>query len=195
MPRPSAAIALTCLSSVVALPTGAETTGEALLGTWQTPIVEQPSPDGTQSAWLRQTIVFMEDGEIVRAEGFLDPDATERMFTYESVGPYEIVGPSGEIPGALDVNLWNDSSTMTIHVDQPQVWTAIGMGDCPLRLGEAVDISECVSGPPFMVANCMDMDVAMVDGAGGRLRMGEEGVDRCVERPAGLSETVFLRVD
>ena len=166
-----------------------------LIGTWATAITEQSAPDGSMSAWLRQTVVFAPDVETIRAEAFADPEATIPLFTYESSGPWVAVGPAEAVPGALALELRNDRSEMTAFVDAPPLWSAIGMGACPLVAGEAVDIADCVSGPPFLVAGCTDLDLVMVDEGGTRLRFGAEGVDRCIERPTALSETAFLRVE
>ncbi|MEL7098742.1 MAG: hypothetical protein AAGM84_07935 [Pseudomonadota bacterium] len=69
------------------------------------------------------------------------------------------------------------------------------MGDCPLEVGQAVDVSGCVSGPPFIVSDCVDLDIVMVDQDGQRLRYGGGDVDRCVTRPTEMSADEFFRVE
>ena len=84
---------------------------------------------------------------------------------------------------------------MAIHTDAPELWEAIGISGCPLAIGEAVEIRDCVSGPPFNVADCVDLDVVLVDEEGQRLRFGEAAVDRCTTRPTALSDQVFQRAE
>ena len=186
---------IAAIAAASALPAAADTTQADLVGVWQSPLREQPAPAGTASAFLRQTVRFTTGSETMAAEAFVDAEGTVPLFTYASTGPWESVGPAPGIPGALALELRNDRSEMTIFVDAPEIWEAIGMGGCDLVLGQAVDIADCVSGPPFMVADCTDLDVVMVDEGGRRLRFGAEGVDRCETRPTTLSETAFLRVE
>ena len=176
-------------------PALAETRGDDLIGRWRTALVEQPAPDGSASAYVRQTIAFTPDRESLLVEAFADPEAATLLFTYASEGPYRVVGQHPSLDGALALDLENASSVVTIHVDAPELWAAIGLSECPLAIGEAVDIAGCVSGPPFQVTGCVDMDLALVDEDGRRLRMGEGSVDRCTQRPDAPSDTVFTRIE
>ena len=99
------------------------------------------------------------------------------------------------IEGALALDLENATSEVTIFVDAPELWDSINLDKCPLAVGEAVSISGCVNGPPFQVADCVDLDLALVDEGGTRLRMGEAGTDRCAVRPDTVGETAFTRSD
>lgn len=164
-----------------------------LIGTWQTPLVGETSPDGSQSAWLRQTATFTDSTEALTVEAFMDADGGRPTFTYASNGSYKVVGPSAVIDGAIDLELRKDRSHVTIFVDAPELWASIGLGACDLIVGTAVDISTCASGPPFGVTDCVDLDVVQVDDGGTRLRFGALGFDRCVERPTYLSDTAFMR--
>ncbi len=184
-------LALTAASSTAL----AETMPSDLLGTWQTPLAEQQAPDGSQSAYLSQTVVFTDNHETIRAEVFADPDGQMPIFTYASTGPYDVVGKSRVVDNALDIELVNDSSTVTIFMDVPDLMAAVGMGDCDLIIGTAVNVTDCVSGPPFSVTDCIDLDLVAVDQEGQRLRFGADGVNRCVTRPTALSEIAFFKVD
>ncbi|WP_019954784.1 hypothetical protein [Yoonia vestfoldensis] len=84
---------------------------------------------------------------------------------------------------------------MTIFVDVPDLWGAVGLAEYPLVIGEAVDFTDCVNGPPFGVTSCADLDIVMVDQDAQRLRYGGGGVDRCVERPTEMSADAFLPVE
>jgi hypothetical protein len=95
----------------------------------------------------------------------------------------------------MAINLTNDYSLATIFVDAPDLWASVSLAECPMTVGEAVDITTCANGPPFTVTNCIDKDIVLVDEAGQRLRYGGGGVDRCVERPVQLSTDVFMRVE
>ena len=187
----------TALAAALALtfPALAETTADDLLGRWRTDLIEQPSPDGSASAWIRQSIAFTPEREAYSVEAFADPGATTPLFTYVSEGPYRVVSPHETIKDALAVDLTNETSEVTIHVDAPDLWAAIGLAQCPLEIGKAVEISECVSGPPFQVADCVDLDLALVDEGGSRLRMGEGSVDRCTTRPDEAADIAFFRTD
>lgn len=136
---------------------------QSLSGTSAPPVTSQPSPDRAQSAWLRQTVIFEATTESVLTEAFHDAEVQQPMFTYSGTGPYRVIGPSGAIDGALDPKLENTRSAMTIFVDAPEIRASIGMAACPLSIGAAVDMPDCVSGPPFSVTRWADLFVAMVD--------------------------------
>lgn len=184
----------TLCAVLAAVPAFAETTPTDLLGTWQTGIGEQPAPDGG-TAYLRATTVFTEASQDIIFEIYADPDLQTKLFEYHSSGPWLPQGPSPAIPEALAVNMTNDFSRVTILVDAPDLWAALNMGDCPLRIGEAVDVTACVSGPPFSVTDSVDLDIVMVDQGGKRLRYGGGDVNRCLTRPTEMSANEFLRVE
>jgi hypothetical protein len=179
---------------ILAAPALAETTPANVLGTWQTGIGEQPAPDGS-TAYLRATTVFTDTEQDLIFEIFADPSLEMKLFEYHSSGPWDPQGPSDDIPEALAVNMVNDWSRVTIFVDAPELWAALNIGDCPLVIGEAVDVSDCISGPPFIVTDCVDLDVVMVNQDGQRLRYGGGDVDRCVTRPTEMSSDEFFKVD
>lgn len=164
------------------------------LGTWQTPIGEQPVPDGP-SAFVRATTIFTETAQDLIFEAFADPEGTIPLMTYRSSGPWKDMGTSQDVPGAMAVNMTNDYSRVEIFVDAPEIWAAINLSSCPLEIGVEVDITDCVSGPPFIVTDCVDLDIVMVDEDGQRLRFGGGDVDRCVTRPTTLSEIAYMRVE
>jgi hypothetical protein len=176
-----------------ALPAAAQTTIDDIQGRWQTGLTEQPAPDGT--AYIRQTIAFTATRETYRVEAYADAEGTAPLFTYASEGPYDVVGGYEAMDGALALDLQNETSKLTIHVDAPELWAALNLAACPLAVGKAVEITGCVAGPPFAVTDCVDLDLTLVDEGGTRLRMGEGGTDRCNERPQEASATPFSRVD
>lgn len=66
------------------------------------------------------------------------------------------------------------------------------LGDCPLERGIQVNIKDCVSGPPFISAACVDQDLIHIEAD--RLRFGEQDTDRCVARPITLDADSYVRV-
>ncbi len=181
--------------AVSASPALTDTARNDLIGTWQTPLSEQQAPGGGPSAFLRQTVIFTDTVQDIRAEVFADAGGTVPIFTYASSGPYVAVGASQVIEGALNLELVNETSEVTIFVDAPDLMAAVGMGDCPLVVGKAVDVTDCISGPPFLVTDCTDLDLVLVDQDKSRLRFGDQSVDRCISRPTELDATAFLKSD
>ena len=183
-PRP-----LALILALGASPAAAEVP-PALLGLWATPLEERASPGGP-SAFVRQSIEFGPERERYSVEAFADPEGDVPIFTYASDGPYEVLGDWPAIPGAWALNLVNETATVTIHMDAPEIWAGLSLSACPLEVGVAVPISGCVAGPPFQVTDCVDLDVALVEGD--RLRMGAPEFDRCAERPTALDAAAFER--
>lgn len=161
-------------------------------GTWVAP-PELFEVGGGASATIRRTAVMTATTESLLVEAFLDPAMTQPLLTYDSGGPMTIVGPWGPVPGAWAVELVNDRSLVTAHVDAPDLWAAINLGDCGLVVGEAVDIGGCAIGPPFQVVDCIDLDLILLDEDATVLRFGAPGTDRCVERPTSASDLAFVR--
>lgn len=186
-----AALCLTPLTAALAM---ADTTPDALIGTWRTEVAGRPTPGGG-TAYLRTMTAFTEDRQELVVSIYADPALEMQLFEYASGGPWEPQGPAEGVAGAIAVNLTNDYSLVTIFVDAPDLWAGIGLADCPLVIGAAVDIAGCVNGPPFGVTDCVDLDIVMVDEDGRRLRYGGGDVDRCVVRPTELSPDAFFRID
>ncbi|MFY8107087.1 MAG: hypothetical protein ACOVKO_09230 [Elstera sp.] len=184
---------LACAPSVSAqTPADVNAAVRSLVGTWQTVPRETPSPGGAK-AFVRQTLQFTETRERVKVEAFADAALTQKLFTYDSEGPYSITGPWPAIPGAFAADLRNDRSEMTIMVDAPEIWASINMASCPLKIGVAVDITDCVKGPPFQVTKCVDLDLVHFSNDYKHLQMGAGDVNRCEERPKKLNPVVFIR--
>lgn len=172
----------------------ADTTPADVMGTWQTEAKEQPAADGRMT-YMTMSTTFTEDKQELIVSVYADPERQIKLFEYSSGGPWEQQGPAEGVDGAMAINLTNDYSLATIFVDAPDLWASVSLAECPMTVGEAVDITTCANGPPFMVTNCIDKDIVLVDEGGQRLRYGGGGVDRCVERPVELSTDVFMRVE
>ena len=172
----------------------AETTPSDVFGTWQTDVGENVAPDGSL-AYIRATTIFTEDAQDLIFEIFGDADLNSKLFEYHSSGPWKSQGASADVSGALAVDMTNDVSRVEIFVDAPEIWQALNIGACPLEVGKAVEIKDCVAGPPFTVTDCVDLDIVMVDQEGGRLRFGNGDVDRCETRPTALSEHEFFKTN
>lgn len=161
-------------------------------GTW----VAEPElfdVGGGGSATIRRSAVLTEATESLKVEAFLDAAMTQPLLTYDSGGPMTIVGPWEPVPEAFAVELVNDRSLITAHVEAPELWAAVGLGACPIVVGEAVDISGCADGPPFTVVACTDLDLILLNEDATTLRFGAPGTNRCEERPTAASDVVFAR--
>jgi hypothetical protein len=185
------ALFLTPLAATIAM---AETSPTDVLGKWQTEVSARPAPGGG-TAYLRTTTSFTEEKQELIVSVYADAGLEMKLFEYHSGGPWESQGPADGAAGAMAVNMTNDFSLVTIFVNAPELWAAINLAACPLAIGEAVDISGCVTGPPFIVTDCIDLDIVMVDQDGRRLRYGGGDVDRCVVRPTEMSADEFFRVE
>jgi hypothetical protein len=183
-------LAIACLAAgAIAGPALAETKPEDLAGKWQLPeLLKVPAPGGGDG-YLRRSVIFENGTQSLIVEGFGDPEGTVPLFTYESQGPYTIIGPSAVVPGALEVNFVNDSSLFTLHIEDRGLQEGLNLGACPFTPGTAFEIKDCVSGPPFTVAGCVDLDLVQIDSVG-VLRFGAEGTDRCVARPTAVDAVV-----
>jgi len=166
-----------------------QTTPEMLVGAWLTPLAEQSVPGAT--AFVRERLVFEAATNTISIEAFSDADAQVPLFTYASSGPYRTLGPSPDVDGALLLDAENDSSTVTIFQDAREYWQALNLGNCPLEIGVAVDITSCVSGPPLNAAKCVELDLVSIAPEG--LRLGARTTDRCVERPTMLGEALYTK--
>lgn len=186
-----AALCLTPLTATLAM---ADTNPDAVIGTWQTEVATVPTPDGGTAYQLMKT-AFTEDQQEISVSVFADPQLEMQLFEYSSAGPWEPQGPAAGVAGAMAINLTNAYSLVTIFVDAPDLWAAIGLAQCPLAIGVAVDITDCVNGPPFTVTDCVDLDIVMVDQDGQRLRYGGGEVDRCVVRPTEVSTVEYFRTE
>lgn len=175
-------------------PAKSDTGANDALGTWITSLGEQPMPDGA-SVYVRATTIFTDTAQDLVFEAFADPEGQVPLMVYRSSGPWKDMGPSVDVTGAMAVNMTNDYSRVEIFVDAPEMWSAINLSDCPLEIGKEVDITNCVSGPPFIVTDCVDLDIVMVDEGGQRLRFGGGDVDRCETRPTTLSEIAYMRAE
>ena len=182
---------ITLAAALGALTASAETAPSDIRGGWTTPLAEQPAPSGEASAYVRERIEFTEDTNTILVEVFADPAGEVPLFTYASVGPYRTPGPSAAVPGALELDAENAESIVTIFQDAPDLWRILNFDECPLEVGVAAEISDCVSGPPFNSARCTERDLVRVDGT--ELRLGARDVDRCAERPTALGEVVYTR--
>jgi hypothetical protein len=183
-----------CLPPLTAALAMADTSPADVIGTWQTEVAARPTPDGS-TAYLRTMTAFTEQMQELVVSIYADPALEMRLFEYSSGGPWDPQGPAEGVAGAMAVNMTNAYSLVTIFVDAPDLWAGIGLAECPLVIGEAVDITGCVNGPPFLVTDCIDLDIVMVDEDGRRLRYGGGGVDRCVTRPTELSTDAFFRME
>ena len=141
------------------------------------------------------TTVFTETAQDLIFQIYADPDLTVPLFKYHSRGPWEPQGVSDAVPGAMEVNITNDFSRVEIFVDAPDIWAALNMADCPLEIGTAVEIKDCVNGPPFIVSDCMDMDLVMVDKDGQRLRYGGGDLNRCETRPTEIGTDAYFKFE
>ena len=162
---------------------------ERIIGTWIQDSVPFTLEDMT--VYVRQTVIIDAADETFKVEVFADPSLEQTLFTYDSSGPYTLLGPSERVPGAFDINLVNTSSTITVSTDVPALFEAAEIDDCGLVVGVPVDVSDGCAAPLFSVADCVDLDLIAV--TGDKLRFGAEGTDRCVQRPIKLADAPYLK--
>ena len=162
----------------------------ALAGSWT---AQFPVEFPFGMAYLTETISVTNDIESIETRGFLDEARTMPVLTYRSGGPYTIVGRSQVVEGAFELELINDTNTIEAHAQLDEIFQAIGLDDCDLKVDEQVDISGGCGGQLFPVANCVDHDIFFTDGA--ILRVGDREVDRCQDFPRALGPATYLKVE
>ena len=195
MPKPKLLklflIVITATASGWAQPAAVLDIRERLIGTWLQDSVPFTVESENTTVYVRQTVVFDATDETFKVEVFADQALEQPLFTYNSTGPYTLVGPSETVSEAFAINLVNTSSTITAFVDAPALFEATGLDDCGLTVGLAVDVSDGCAAPLFSVADCVDLDLIAV--RGDELRFGAEGTDRCVQRPVELADEPYLK--
>lgn len=165
----------------------AQTQFPNIRGAWVTPLAQQSVSGAT--AYVRERLVFAEVTNTISIEVFVDDEGKIPLFTYSSIGPYRLGDASPTTPGAWLLDAENERSTVTIYRQAPEIWQALNLGGCPLKIGVAVAIADCVAGPPFNAARCVELDLVAVED--GQLRLGARDTDRCKERPTTLGKTVY----
>jgi hypothetical protein len=167
-----------------------------LEGRWElTQAVEVASPAGT--VYRRETVTFGRDRNTVEAKFYADPELTQLLFVYASDGPFTLTGPSSLGKHAYEVRLTNDSQTLELAADAPELLAAVGWDDCGLEVGVAVDVTNGCASPPLPPADCVERDVwQIVERENGTfLRWGDTSIDRCVEAPTSFDPIELVRVD
>lgn len=162
---------------------------ERMIGTWVQDSTPFALEEGT--VYVRQAVVIDAADETLKVEVFADQALEQPLFTYDSSGPYTLVGPSKRVSGAFAIDLVNTSSTITAFADAPELFEPTGLDDCGLRVGVPVDVSNGCAAPLFSVSDCVDLDLIAVTGR--ELRFGAEGTDRCVQRPVALADEPYLK--
>lgn len=178
-------LALLCLP----LAAMAQTDTPDVIGVWLTPLAPQTA--GAATAYVRERLEFGATTNTISIEAFADEAAEVPLFTYASSGPYRIEGPSPVVAGAYLLDAENEMTTVTIFADAPDLWAALNLDACPLEIGVAVPIKDCVTGPPLNAAQCVEMDLVAVSEDG--LRLAARDTDRCVERPDSMGDTLYIR--
>ena len=180
-----------CLTLVVAMPLSAYAGGPLpdIGGAWTTPLALQEAAGA--SAYVRERLVFGDDTNTISIEVFTDAEGKMPLFTYSSSGPYKVGNASSIVSEAFLLDAQNETSSVTIYQDAPQIWQTLNLGACDLKVGTAVEISDCVAGPPFNAARCTELDLVSIQG--NELRLGSRNTDRCKDRPSSLGETVYTR--
>lgn len=189
------AIGLAALGVVAAPAARAQDDGrEALIGTYASAPQAQPAPGGG-TAWVTGRFTFDGTRNTVTVAAFADEALTVPLFTYTSDGTVDVEGRSDAFDRAWNVISRNETSTVEVFVDAPDLWAGLGLGACPLSVGEAVEISDCVAGGPFHIAGCAEFDVLWLSHDRSAFRTGGGETDRCVERPTELGAIDFRRVN
>ena len=144
-----------------------------------------PAPGGG-TAYLRETLIFSGVNGVLRTEAYLDEALTQRVFVYESSGPYVVRGVSALFPEGYDLDLTNDTALLTVELDDPNLIAALGFDDCELEIGVAKDVTNGCAAPTFRFTACVDMDVFVLSADDRTFRWGDSTIDHCVTRPTTL---------
>jgi hypothetical protein len=165
----------------------------ALVGTYVSAAQPIPAPGGG-TAWVTGRFTFDGTQNTVTVTAFADETLSQPLLRYASIGTVEIEGRSDVFDRAWNVKSSNDASTVEIFVDAPDLWAGLGLAECPLVVGVAAEISDCVAGGPFHIAACTETDVLWLSADGTQFRTGGGDTDRCIARPTELSVIDYRRV-
>lgn len=97
----------------------------------------------------------------------LDPEMTQKVFTFRTQGPYALQERSNAVPEAFHTIFYEEQKFVTVYNDDPALLAGMGMADCGLTAGIEQNISEtgCANWKP--VAECgEDHDLFAIDEQG-----------------------------
>jgi hypothetical protein len=100
----------------------------------------------------------------------LDPQMTQRVFTFRTYGPYQVLDRSAAEPRAFEAVFTESAKFVTWYPDNPAMIQQFGMANCGLEPGREQDISVsgCAGWPPVSACG-EDHDLFGLDAAGGLL--------------------------
>lgn len=127
----------------------------------------------------------------------LDPQMTNKVFTFRTYGTYRVLNPSPSVNGAFNAVFNEDAKLVTLHARDPQLVQAFGLADCGLTPGVERDVSVtgCALWRP--VSACpQDHDLLAIDNVGALFfGVRPQDNDMCTadKRPAALLPAVVRR--
>lgn len=123
-----------------------------------------------------------------------DPDQEQKIFTFRTVGTYEVLNKSKVVKGAYDAVFYEDKKLVTLHTDNPEIVQGFGFAPCNLKVNQEKDIS--ISGCSLWkpVSECNeDHDLLKLD-KDGNLYFGQRPQDNDMcsadKRPTALTPAV-----
>jgi hypothetical protein len=122
---------------------------------------------------------------------FLDSAKTMPVYTLRTDGTYSLTGPSNTVKGADNITLRLSGKFLTLRTDDEVVIARYNLGDCGLKPGVELDISEygCVWMRPLSLFNAV---YTIVKRDGNTLYFGAENDSLFIEtnRPNSLGPSL-----
>lgn len=127
----------------------------------------------------------------------LDPGFTAQVFTFRTLGSYEVVGPSAKVPGAYDAVFKENQKFLTLKTTDAALANGFGFGACALtpNVEKDVSVEGCLGWKPVSVCS-EDHDLLALT-SDGSVRFGVRPADNdmCTpeKRPTELTPAVKLQ--
>lgn len=135
---------------------------ETLSGTYASLATEE-----WYGAYGTRTFTFDEGRWALEFHFALDPEMTQKVFTFRTQGPYALQERSNVVPEAFHTIFYEEQKFVMVYLDDPALLAGMGMAACGLTAGVEQDISEtgCANWKP--VAECgEDHDLFAIDDQG-----------------------------
>lgn len=159
-----------------------------LIGVWR-------AKEFQQGAWVDLIWVIGRQHAWHVVAAYADEALTVPLLRWDVVRRYEVGAPSTQVASARDIRWMDEWSSLLAHVDNPALFTQVGVADCELVPGVLRDTSSDNCGAPlFPIRECEMRD--FVELTGGQMTFGDptEG-DRCEQRPTRREAWSFERAE
>lgn len=123
----------------------------------------------------------------------LDPQMTQKTFSFRTAGPYRIEAPSAVVPGAFEAVFVEKVKYLTLLTSDANIIQAFGLAACGLTLNAEKDISVsgCAAWRPVSVCS-EDHDLLAISAEGLQFGVRPADNDMCTpdKRPTALLQPV-----